>query len=362
MNENIDEIKDTSITFEYKSEGIVFSNRTKVTFIIALLASLIIVALVALTRGAYAIPLIAVYKVVLDNINIFATSTQTNSLFNTIVWNIRMPRILLAIAVGMALASAGAVYQGTFRNPLVEPFILGVSAGAAFGAAIAIVFPAFLFSLQISAFIFGMVAVFGAYSLARVRGQTPLVTLILAGVIIGSLFGSLISILKYISTDAGLREIVFWLMGGFYYASWTDAYLIVPVVLVCSFVLWSMGWKLNVLSMGEEEAKTLGINTERTKIILITLATFVTALSVSVVGIIAWVGLMMPHAARLIIGPDHRFLIPSAAIMGAIFLIICDTLARTLTTAEIPVGIITSILGAPYLIYLLRTKKNIFFG
>jgi iron complex transport system permease protein len=152
------------------------------------------------------------------------------------------------------------------------------------------------------------------------------------------------------------------MMGGFYYATWSDVYQIVPAVAICTIVLCLMGWKLNVLSMGEEEAKTLGINTERTKIILITLATFVTALSVSVVGIIAWIGLMMPHAARLVIGPDHRFLLPSAAIMGAIFLIICDTIARTLTTAEIPVGIITSILGAPYLIYLLRTKKNIFFG
>ena len=351
--------KMNSITFEHKSGGIVFSNRTKVSFIIALLVALTITVLIAITRGAYDISVIAVYEVILDNLNI---ATQTNSLFNTIVWEIRMPRILLAIVVGMALATAGGVYQGTFRNPLVEPFILGVSAGAAFGAALSIVFPQYLFSIQLSAFMFGMVAVFAAYSLASVRGQTPLVTLILAGVILGSLFGSAVSLLKYISTDTGLREIVFWMMGGFYYATWSDVYQIVPVVAICTIVLCLMGWKLNVLSMGEEEAKTLGINTERTKIILITLATFITALSVSVVGIIAWVGLMMPHAARLVIGPDHRFLLPSAAIMGAIFLIICDTIARTLTSAEIPVGIITSILGAPYLMYLLRTKKNIFFG
>jgi iron complex transport system permease protein len=347
------------ITFENKSGSIVFSNKRRITFIIALVVSLTIITSIAITRGTYIIPVIAVYKVILNNLNI---AEQSNSLFNTIVWDIRLPRILLAMAVGAALASAGAVYQGVFRNPLVEPFILGVSAGAAFGAAIAIVFPSFVFSLQISAFTFGMIAVFGAYHLARVRGETPLVTLILAGVIIGSLFSALVSILKYISTDAGLREIVFWLMGGLYHADWEEVYLIVPAVVICTIVLWLMGWKLNVLSMGEEEAKTLGINTERTKIILITLATFITAISVSAVGIIAWIGLMMPHAARLIIGPDHRFLIPSAAIMGAIFLIICDTLARTLTTAEIPVGIITSILGAPYLIYLLRTKKNIFFG
>lgn len=351
----------SGVTFEDKSKstGIVFSNKTRVTFIAALLLILIIIAAIAITRGAYDVPIIAVYEVILTNLNL---ANQSNRLYNTIVWTIRMPRILLAIAVGIALGTSGAVYQGTFRNPLVEPFILGVSAGAAFGAALSIVYPQYLFSAQISAFIFGMVAVGGAYSLARVRGQTPLVTLILAGVILGSIFMSGVSIMQYIASDVQLREIVFWMMGGFYYADWNIIWEVIPAIIICSIALCLVGWKLNVLSMGEEEAKTLGIHTERLRIILITLATFITALSVSAVGIIAWVGLMMPHAARLVIGPDHRFLLPSAAIMGAIFLIICDTIARTLTTAEIPIGIITSLLGAPYLIYLLRTKKNIFFG
>jgi len=342
----------------FEDNKMVFSNRKKIAFIITLLVLLVITTSIVITIGAYDISIITAYKVVLAHLKI---ATQSNNLFNTIVWEIRIPRILVAIAVGMALASAGAVYQGTFRNPLVEPFILGVSAGAAFGAALSIVFPGYL-PIQLSAFIFGMLSVLGAYSLARVRGQTPLVTLILAGVIIGSLFSAAVSILKYIATDTGLREIVFWLMGGFYYANWNDVFQVVPTIVCCTILLWVMSWKLNVLSMGEEEAKTLGINTERTKILLISIATFITALSVSVVGIIAWVGLMMPHAARLIIGPDHRFLLPAAAIMGAIFLIICDTIARTLTTAEIPIGIITSILVAPYLMYLLRARKNIFFG
>ena len=350
------------ITFKKNEENeendIVFYNRKKIAFIITLLVLLATTISIVITLGAYDISILTVYKVVLAH---FKIGSQSNNLLNTIIWEIRIPRILVAIAVGIALASAGTVYQGTFRNPLVEPFILGVSAGAAFGASLAIVFPGYL-PIQISAFIFGMLSIIGAYSLARVRGQTPLITLILAGVIIGSLFSAAVSILKYIATDAGLREIVFWLMGGFYYTSWIDVYQIVPVIICCSVFLWLMGWKLNVLSMGEEEAKTLGINTERTKLILITIATFITALSVSVVGIIAWVGLMMPHAARLVIGPDHRFLLPSAAIMGAIFLIICDTIARTLTTAEIPVGIITSLLGAPYLMYLLRAKKMYFGG
>ena len=338
--------------------NIVFSNRNKIVFIIGLFILLIITILIVITKGSYNISMMTAYQVVLAKMNIAA---QPNNLFNTIVWEIRIPRILVSIAVGMALATAGAVYQGTFRNPLVEPFVLGVSAGAAFGAALAIVFPRYL-PVQLSAFVFAMISVIGTYSLARIRGQTPLATLILAGIIINSLFSAGLSVFQYIATDAGLREIVFWLMGGFYYANWKDVYQIVPAVIFCSIILWMMGWKLNVLSMGEEEAKTLGINTDRMKIILLTIATFITALSVSTVGIIAWVGLMMPHTARMVIGPDHRFLLPSAAIMGAIFIIICDTIARTLTTAEIPVGIITSILGAPYLMYLLRAKKNVFMG
>ncbi|ACS80115.1 FecCD family ABC transporter permease [Maridesulfovibrio salexigens] len=283
-------------------------------------------------------------------------------LHNTVVWDIRMPRILLATGVGAALAISGGVFQGCFKNPLVEPYILGASSGAAFGAALAIVLPTFLFSLQLSAFVFSLVAVFGAYGLARVRGETPIVTLILAGVIVGALFSAMLSILKYLAADAALREIVFWLMGGFYYAVWKDVELVLPVVLAITFLLLTMSWKLNIISMGDEEARTLGINPEFYKSIFILLATLMTALSVSVVGIIAWVGLMMPHAARMIIGPDHRFMLPAAAIMGSMYLVFCDTLSRNLTTSEIPVGIVASILGAPYLIYLLRSKGKSAFG
>lgn len=186
-------------------------------------------------------------------------------------------------------------------------------------------------------------------------------TLILAGVIIGSIFSAFISILKYIATDTALREIVFWLMGGFYYATWDEVITIEPVVLISFFALWGLGWKLNILSMGDEGARGFGVNPEKYKFIVISLATLVTAFAVSLVGIIAWVGLMMPHNAKMI-ESDNRFVIPSATMVGAIYLIICDTLARTLTTSEIPVGIITSILGAPYLCYLLRQKGRVIFG
>ncbi len=331
-----------------------FSNRRKVLLIGTTLVLLVAVALLALLLGAYSLTLEEVFAVLLPG--------GAATLPATIVWEIRLPRILLAIAVGGALAVAGAVFQGCFRNPLVEPYILGVSSGAAFGAALGIVLPQFFLSIQLSAFLFGALAVFAAYRLARVRGETPLVTLILAGVIIGSLGTALVSILKYLSDDTALREIVFWYMGGFYYAGWRDVAVIGPAVVLGLLLLWSQAWKLNVLSMGEEEALALGVDPERHKLWLVALATLITALSVSAVGIIAWVGLMMPHAARLLLGPDHRFLLPMAALMGAVYLLGCDTLARTLTDAEIPVSIITSITGAPYLLFLLRSKGKALFG
>ena len=287
---------------------------------------------------------------------------EVKRIHDIIIWKLRLPRVLLAIFAGTALAAAGAVFQGCFRNPLVEPYILGVSSGAAFGAALGIVYPAVFASVRVCAFVFALLAVAGAYLLARQRSETPLVTLILAGVIIASVFTALISILKYMAAASALREIVFWLMGGFYFATWKDVAVAGPITLGCFVLLWALGWKLNVLSMGDEEARALGVHPERFKLLFVVLATLGTAVCVASVGVIAWVGLMAPHAARMLLGPDHRVVIPAAALLGAVYLIVCDTLARTLTTAEIPIGIITSLLGAPYLFYLLRTRGRAVFG
>ncbi|QSZ68186.1 iron ABC transporter permease [Methanofollis aquaemaris] len=338
-----------------------FDEGRKIAVLLGLAALLFITACTAVVMGSYDLTIFDVYRTILVHITL-GDVTALPKLHNTIIWNIRVPRILLAISVGGALAIAGAVFQGVFRNPLVEPYILGVSSGAAFGAALAIVFPAIFFSIQLSAFAFGALAVTMAYLLARVRGETPVITLILAGVIIGSIFAALVSLLKYIADDTALREIVFWLMGGFYYATWNDVILLVPIVLLSFIVLWALGWKLNILSMGDEEARTLGVNPEKYKFVVVAFATAITAFAVSLVGIIAWVGLMMPHASRMILGPDNRFVIPASMMMGGCYLIVCDTLARTLTTAEIPVGILTSILGAPYLCYLIRQKGRVIFG
>ncbi len=347
---------------EYEMNIESFSDMRKYGILFIFFLTLVLSAAIAMVMGAYNISFTDVYVTIFANINPYNDVSGISKLHNTIIWNIRLPRVLLATTVGAALATSGAVFQGCFKNPLVEPYILGVSSGAAFGAALGIVYPSVFHSIQISAFIFGSFAVLAAYKLARTRGQTPIVTLILGGVIIGSIFSALVSLLKYMANDSALREIVFWLMGGFYYASWKDVIVTVPIVFVSFIIMWLYAWKLNILSMGDEEAKALGVNPERSKLIVITLATLVTAVAVSTVGIIAWVGLMMPHAARMTLGPDNRFVIPSAAMLGSIYLIVCDTMARTLTTSEIPVGIITSILGAPYLCYLLHNKGKSLLG
>ena len=279
-----------------------------------------------------------------------------------IVWRIRLPRLFLACRTGMALSVSGTVYQSCFRNPLVEPYILGVSSGASFGAALAIVFPLFCINGQLSAFCGGMSAMGISFFLARHKGELPPVALVLSGIIVGALFSAFLGIMKYLASDVELREITFWMMGGFYYATWEDTALIAMVVTPCMLLITAFSWKLNLLSLGDEEARSLGISPDRVRLLLTSVATLAVSLCVSAAGIIAWVGLMMPHAARMIVGPDNRYVVPCSAILGALFLLFCDTLARTLTGTEIPIAIITSVVGAPYLLWLLRSKGKEYYG
>jgi iron complex transport system permease protein len=332
-----------------------FSEIRKISILVSLGIVLIAVLSVAVMTGNYYIAIPDIIHTITKHLT-FGDVSTIPSLHNMVIWDLRVPRILLSLLIGGSLAIAGSAYQSIFRNPLVEPYILGVSSGAAFGAALAIVYPIFGISVQFSAFCFGAIAVIFAYLLARTHGETPIFTLVLAGVIIGSIFTAFVSLLKYLSDDAALREIVFWLMGGFYYATWDDVILLAPISIAGFLVLLAMGWKLNILSMGDEEAQALGVNPEKSKFIVIAIATALTAFSVSLVGIIAWVGLMMPHASRLLLGPDNRYVLPASFMMGGMYVIVSDTLARILTSSEIPVGIITSVLGAPYLCYLLRSR------
>jgi iron complex transport system permease protein len=323
---------------------------------------LVLASLGALTVGAYHVSLSDLPGLLLGGAAAARAKNGDSSVAAAVLWNLRMPRVLLAIVVGGSLASSGAVFQACFRNPLVEPYILGVSSGAAFGAALGMAVPTFPLSVQLAAFLGAVAAVTIVHALARGRGDAPIVALVLSGVIVGSVFAAGVSVLQYVANEAALRDIVFWLMGGFYFASWRDASLTAPPALLAIAVMVAGGWTLNVLSMGDHEAQTLGIEPRRARRILLAAATVATAVSVSAVGIVPWVGLMTPHAVRMILGPDNRLVVPGSAIVGALFLLACDTAARSLTSAEIPVGIVTAFAGGPFLAYLVRQKTAGLFG
>jgi len=283
-----------------------------------------------------------------------------------IISQIRLPRIFVAIFVGIALASAGVIFQGIFRNPMADPYIIGVSAGASFGATIGLLFTTGIRLLNISctsifAFLGAIAVTFLVYNISRIRNKTSVLTLLLAGVALSSLLSALNSfILIFRAHD--LAKVIFWLMGGLTAATWQQFFVIAPIIITLLVISSFYMRDLNIISLGDERASQIGVQTERTKKILLVLASLTTAAAVSVSGIIGFVGLITPHILRLIVGPDHKILYPTSAIAGGIVLLASDTLARTiLTPREIPVGIITSIVGVPFFLYLLiRSKRKVF--
>ncbi|MDG5777685.1 vitamin B12 ABC transporter permease BtuC [Haloarculaceae archaeon H-GB2-1] len=274
----------------------------------------------------------------------------------TIVRQIRLPRILLGAVVGFALASAGAVMQGFFRNPMADPSIIGVSSGAAAGAVATIAFPLALpLDLQAAAFLGALVTAFGVYVIATDAGRTPVATLLLAGVAVQTFLGAVISFMM-LQTGRSLEQAVFWMMGHLHNSSWEEVEVTLPLALLAFAVLFTYRRDLNVLLLGEEDAQTLGIDVERTKRVLLALSSVITAAAVAVSGVIGFVGLIVPHMLRLLVGPDHRILLPTSALAGATFLVATDTLARS-GPAELPVGVVTAALGAPFFLYLLRNRE-----
>jgi iron complex transport system permease protein len=286
----------------------------------------------------------------------FVTATVPETA-RIIVMRVRMPRIALAAVVGFALATAGVVMQGFFRNPMAEPSIIGVSSGAAVGAVAAIAAPVALpFGLEVqgAALATGLVTAFGVYLVATENGRTPVATLLLAGIAVQTFLGAVISFML-VHAGESLRQVVYWLMGHLGNATWGDVWL--ASLSVPGFVvLLAYSRDLNVLLLGEEDAHSLGVDVERTKRVLLAVAAIVTAAAVAVSGVIGFVGLIVPHVMRLLVGPDHRILLPTSALAGASFLVVTDTIARS-GPAEIPVGIVTAALGAPFFLYLLRTRE-----
>ena len=260
----------------------------------------------------------------------------------TLFFQVRLPRIVLAVMVGCSLATAGAAYQGTFQNPLVSPDILGASQGAAFGA--------FLFSVAAVM----LVLLIGT----RARGNHLLIV-VLAGVMVSSLFSAGVSFTKLIADPNNqLAAITYWLMGSLTGAKWSDMALAAIPMAVGLGALFALRWRINVLTMGDDEASTMGVNARRTRLIVILAATLITASSVAVSGMIGWVGLVIPHLSRMVIGCDYRKLLPASMLMGASFMLIVDDIARLVATAEIPIGILTAFVGAPFFLYLITRKKQ----
>ncbi len=323
-----------------------------------------VAAVVAAGIGAVSVPPLTSMKILATRVPFVDIAATWPDTWDTILWQLRLPRIVLAGIVGAALAMSGATYQGLFRNPLADPYLIGVASGAGLGATIVLVtgVPHFVFGvdlLPVAAFVGAIAAVTVAYLIARSSDGLPLTTLILAGVAIASLTGAVTALLM-IRSDPDLRPVLSWLLGGFTSAQWKHSAMVLPYLIPSALVVLSYGRVLNVLQLDEEQAQQLGVNVETTKILLICTASLTTAAAVSFAGLIGFVGLIAPHAVRLAWGVDYRSLLPMAAIVGAAFLILADVVARTaVSPAELPVGIVTAVCGAPFFLYLLRRRRYV---
>ena len=281
---------------------------------------------------------------------------QDNAIIQTILFDVRLPRIILAFLVGGALSVSGCGLQAIFRNPLVSPYILGLSSGAAFGAALSLAY-AFM-PVQLSAFLFGLLAVGLSFIAAHKHKKISIVSLILAGVIVTGIFTALLTLIQFMSDPFKLQSIVHWTMGNLHNTGWQSLYSSFIPILIGVFVLLLMRWRLNVLALGDEEAKTSGIHPGREKMIVLIAATLSSSAAVSVAGIIGLYGLIVPHMIRMMVGPDNKQAIPLNFLFGGTFLLIIDNFSRTIASFEIPIGVITMLIGAPLFLYLIK-KTNI---
>jgi len=325
-----------------------------------LAGTLLVLVIVSAGLGPVAIPADQVARILLGGLAGVANGTGAvpadPDAATAIVLSLRLPRIALAAVVGFGLATAGTVMQGFFRNPMADPAIIGVSSGAAVGAVAVIALGSLVpLGIETAAFAGALVAAFAVYLVATRGGRTPVATLLLAGVAVQALLGAVVSLLLLLAGE-NLREAVFWLMGHLHRSDWGDVAVAAPVVLLGFLALLPFVRELNALLLGEEDAHAVGVDVQRTKIVLLAAASLVTAVSVSVAGVIGFVGLVVPHGVRLVVGPDHRVLLPASAFAGAAFLVATDTVAR-LGAAELPVGIVTAFLGAPFFLYLLRDRE-----
>jgi iron complex transport system permease protein len=325
-----------------------------------LIACAILIAglLLAFTVGRYPVGLADLFSVVVGKLT--GRAADVPAAVQNVIWQVRGPRILAAVLVGAALAVAGTAFQGLFRNPLVSPDILGASSGAALGAVLGIFFSLGVFAIQAFAFVGGLIAVAAVYMIgSAVRSRDPILVLVLTGVVIGALLGAGVGLVKYLADPYNqLPAMTFWLLGSLASTGIPDLVPLFGPVAIGTAVLVALRWRMNVMSLPEEEARALGVPTGPLRIAIVVAATLVTSASVATAGIIGWVGLVVPHLARTLVGPDFARLIPAAALLGGGFLLVIDTLARTMAPIEIPLGILTAVIGTPFFIWLLASVSR----
>lgn len=352
MEKNIDQAK-----IDYLNK-----RSRKILFILVLAATLVMTAIISMTLGASSVDFKTVIQVFGD---VFVRNDTITEIQRDIVFSIRLPRIVTAILVGMALSNAGLLMQGIFQNPLVSPYTLGVSNGASFGASLAIVFGAtfaFLnlgeFLLPIFAFAFAVLTMMMVYGIAKVANNSSS-TLILAGVAIGYLFSALVSLIKYVSDMKDLPELVFWMMGSLSGVPTVGLVIMVFSIIISITLMMWFAWDLNIMSAGEETAVSLGVNYKKVRMMSFGISTLLTAVAVSFTGVIGFVGLVAPHITKMLIGNDYRYSVPAASLVGALLLLIADTIGRNIISPTIlPVGIVTSMIGVPFFLYLIVRKRG----
>ena len=320
--------------------------------------ALCIIVVAAFAIGRYPVPLPDLLRILWSWAG--GAPHGLDSTLETVVLQIRGPRVIAAVLVGAALAAAGAAYQNLFRNPLVSPDILGVSAGAAVGAILGIFLSLGVVAIQSMAFAGGLAAVGMVYLVARaVRGHDPLLVLVLAGVVLGALLGACVALMKYLADPYNqLPAITYWLLGSLASTDARDMWVAAPLLLAGLLPLWLLRWRINVLSLDDEEARSLGVSAGRIRLVVIVAATLMTSAAVAVSGVIGWIGLVIPHFARLLTGPDFSRLLPVSVLLGAGFLVAVDTLARTMANIEVPLGVLTAFVGTPLFLWQLATARR----
>lgn len=338
------------------------NTKNKVDFVMIILIILpIVIFSISIITGRYSISLEQFIQIIICKITGNPIPIGVDSNIDTVMFQVRLPRIFAAMLIGAGLSMSGATYQGMFKNPMISPDILGASAGAGFGAAFGILMSFSSIGIQITSFIFGLFAVALSYFISKLisRGNNAILVLVLTGMVVSTLFQSLISLAKYVADPySKMPAITFWLMGGLSSINGQDVKILLVLILSGGVPLMLIRWKINALSFGEEEAMALGINVSKIKFILVVCSTLMTAACVSVSGMIGWVGLIVPHLARMLVGPNYKVLLPTSCLIGCVYLLLVDDIARSVFSIEIPLGILTSLIGAPFFIHLLLKGKK----